>query len=483
MAGNTFVTGGVTYGTGLTGSYYYDNILTNFFLQLLPDARNESSVLLGMIEKTGKTPVSGRYLVWPVLFGRNTGVGNVGYRGAIPTPGTRNAATATAISRPGMATIELDGDTIRHGKTNGGAYAEAVKLEMEGVIKDIMIDRARQVHNDGSGRIAEVGTHTPGTSVMTVVVNSSIEGASTTNAAGTLDQYFEIGERIVAVKADGTVHDFYASPQQAAYIQAISVSGTTVTLTLGNAPGSGAVVTQNVANQVAAGDWLVRSSQDAYTSANYENAAYKGEIMGLAGIYSDIGPINGLGVSGSQQSGAFSYTSTSTANFQGVACSTNPWNQGIVLDSSGAGNRPLTEALMQQAVSDAERINNANITMLMSSYQTYDSYVALLTPDKRYQNTTDLKGGHTTLSFNGLPYIKDRFCYQNRIYFAALDQLQMAETAPLQSLTAEDVTVWNRATNAGVPLDKYWRGWVWDDELIVSGVRNRTGAVLVNLSA
>jgi len=479
MAGTTFATGGVTYASGQP---YYDNILTNFFLQLLPDARNESSVLLGMIEKTGKTPVSGRYLVWPVLFGRNTGVGSVGYRGAIPDPGYRNSATCTALSRVGMATIELDGDTIRHGKTNGGAYAEAVKLEMEGVIKDIMIDRARQVHNDGSGRLAEVDTCSGTTAVCTVKVNSSIEGASTTNPAGTLDQYFEIGERVMFVAAGGGTPRSVYSSQIGAYVFSIAVSGSTVTITFTDTPGK--ATSTNFNSNPASGEWIVRCSQDASTTTTTDSA-FKREIMGIGGIYSDIGVLNGMVAAGSQQSaGTYDDTNTVTSWFQGVVCSTNTWNQGIVLDSSGAGNRPLTEALMQQAVSDAERINNANITMLMSSYPTYDSYVALLTPDKRYQNTTDLKGGHTTLSFNGLPYVKDRFCYQNRIYFLGLDQLQMAETAPLQSLTAEDVTVWNRATNsAGRPLDRYWRGWVWDDELIVSGVRNRTGAVLVNLSA
>lgn len=470
-----FTDGGVTYASGQP---YYDNILTNFFLQLLPDARNESSVLLGMIEKTGKTPVSGRYLVWPVLWGRNTGVGSVGYQGAIPSPGYRNSSTATALSRVGMATIELDGDTIRHGKTNGGAYAEAVKLEMEGVIKDIMIDRARQVHNDGSGRVAEVGT-TIGASSCNVVVNSNIEGASTTNAAGTLDQYIEPGERVMFVSNTGTITNVYGAGQQSAYVQSVSVSGTVVTVSFGSSPTSGAVA---FTNAPTAGLWIVRCSADAV--ANTKDSAFKREIMGIGGIYSDVGTNNGLGISGTQQSGSYDASVSATTWFQGIVCSTNPWNQGIVLDSSGAGNRPLTEALMQQAVSDAERINNANITMLMSSYPTYDSYVALLTPDKRYQNTTDLKGGHTTLSFNGLPYVKDRFCYQNRIYFLGLDQLQMAETAPLQSLTAEDVTVWNRAVGTtGRPIDRYWRGWVWDDELIVSGVRNRTGALLCNLSA
>jgi len=468
-----FSDGGVIYASGQP---YWDNVLTNFFMQLLPDARNESSVLLGMIEKTGSTSVSGRYLVWPVLWGRNTGVGSVGYGGAIPDPGYRNSSTATALSRVGMATIMVDGDTIRHGKTDGGAYAEAVKLEYEGCIKDIMNDRARQVHNDGSGRIAECGV--VGASSMTVVVNSSIEGASTTRAAGTLDVYFEKGMRVAFLLNDGTVRTPYTN--QAAYVQDITVSGSTVTVSFGTSPTSGAVA---FVTPPTAGDWIVRCSSDALTDR--DDCAFKREIMGIGGIYQDVGTLNGLTASGaSQQTGSYSDTSNVTTWFQGVVCSSNPWNQGIVLDSGGAGTRPLTEALMQQALSDAERINNANITALISSYPTYDSYVALLTPDKRYQNTTDLKGGHTTLSFNGLPYIKDRFHYQNSISFLALDQVQMAETAPLRPLTAEDVTTWNRAVNAsGKPLDKYWRGWVWDDELIVKGVRNRAGARLVNLSA
>src|SRR6188768_431597 len=157
----------------LAGQPYYDNILTNYFLQNLPDALNKSTVLLDRIEKVGRQAVSGRYLVWPIMTSRNSGHSNVGFGSAIPDPVTRGAKTAGAIVRKQMARIAVDGDTIRFGKTNGGAYAEAVGLEMESILTSMVLDRARQVHNDGSGRIAEVSVLQATTATsMTIKINS-----------------------------------------------------------------------------------------------------------------------------------------------------------------------------------------------------------------------------------------------------------------------------------------------------------------------
>lgn len=467
----------------ISGQPYYDHVLTNYFMDLLPDARNESSVLLSMIEKTGRTPVSGRFLVWPTLYGRNTGVNNVGFSftsagttrgGRIPDPGQRSAITASTRTRKGMARIGLDGDTLRHGKTNGGAYAEALKLEMEGIIKDITIDRARQVHNDGSGRVAEISS--VATTTITLKVNSSIEGASNTRAAGTLDMYIEVGERLAAITSAGTIHG--AAAQSGYYVIAVNVSGANVTIQVAATPGGSAVDVSALAAPWAANDWLVRCGVGDVL-ATLADTGFKNEIQGIGGVFSDIGVLDGGTASGSQQSGSYDNTNTATTWFQGIVCSTNIFNQGIVLDSSGAGLRPISEILMQQAISDAERINNANITTLFSHHETYNSYVQILTPDKRYQNTTDLSGGHTALSFNGLPWVKDRFCYQNRVYFLAMDQFEIAETQALQALVGGDVTVWERLADN----DFYWRAWVWDDQLLVSGIRNRTGALLNDLAA
>ena len=463
---------GVAYGA--TGSTYYDHLLTNYFLQMLPDARNNSNVLLSMIDKRPTTAVSGKYIVFPVRFGRSTGLNNVGYGGFIPDPGSQSALTYSTITRKGMARIALDGDTIRHGKTNGGAYAEAMQIEMEGIIDDIMIDRARQVHNDGSGRIAEIKTAGSGTANLTLKVNSSIEGAATTRAAGTLDKYIEPGMRLAKFGNTGGTSTSWDGTNFVIIVDTVTTSGADVVITAKST--AGAPISFSVASAVS--EWIVRCSTGSIAAQDIKDTAYRREMMGIGGVFSDTGTLNGMVGSGSQQSASESDIVSSTAFFQGISATTQAFNRAVVLDNGGSGNRPLTEELMQQAISDAEEINNANIELILSSFPTYNSYVKLLTPDKRYNNTLELAGGHKTLTFNGVGWVKDRFCYQNRVYFLALDQFHILETSPLQALVGGDVTTWERLQD----LDKYWRGWTWEDNMIVE-VRNRTGAVLTELTS
>ena len=464
---------GVAYGA--TGSTYYDHLLTNYFLQMLPDARNNSNVLLSMIDKRPTTAVSGKYIVFPVRFGRSTGLNNVGYGGFIPDPGSQSALTYSTITRKGMARIALDGDTIRHGKTNGGAYAEAMQIEMEGIIDDIMIDRARQVHNDGSGRIAEIKTAGSGTANLTLKVNSSIEGSTTTRAAGTLDKYIEPGMRLAKFgNTGGTSTLWDAATNYVIIVDTVTTSGADVVITAKSTAGAPITFSANS----AIGEWIVRCSTGSTAAQDIKDTAYRREMMGIGGVFSDQGTLNGMVGSGLQQSASESDIVSSTAFFQGISATTQAFNRAVVLDNGAAGNRPLTEELMQQAISDAEEINNANIELILSSFPTYNSYVKLLTPDKRYNNTLELAGGHKTLTFNGVGWVKDRFCYQNRVYFLALDQFHILETSPLQALVGGDVTTWERLQD----LDKYWRGWTWEDNMIVE-VRNRTGAVLTELTS
>jgi len=476
-ADNGVIYGSQSYG-GATTAGYYDNLLTNYFLQLLPDARNNSTVLLSMIDKRPHQAVSGKYIVFPVRFGRSTGLNNVGYGGLIPDPGFQPSLTYSTITRKGMARIALDGDTIRHGKTNGGAYAEALQIEMEGIVDDIMIDRARQIHNDGSGRIAEVAVAGGGTS-LTLKINSDIEGAATTRAAGTLDKYIEPGMRLAKFTAGGTSSTGWDATNFVIIVTAVAVSGSTVTIQANSV--SGSPITFTAASAV--GEWIVRCSSGSTAAQQIKDTSYRREMMGIGGVFSDVGTKNGMVGSGSQQSAAESDTDANGYHFQGIVATAGQagnqaFNRAVVLDNGGAGNRPLTEELMQQAMSDAEEINNANIELILSSFPTYNSYVKLLTPDKRYNNTLELQGGHKTLTFNGVGWVKDRFCYQNRVYFLALDQFHILETAPMQPLVGGDVTTWERLPD----LDKYWRGWTWEDNMIVE-VRNRTGAVLTELSS
>jgi hypothetical protein len=257
-------------------------------------------------------------------------------------------------------------------------------------------------------------------------------------------------------------------------VDTVTTSGADVVITAKSTAGAAITFSANA----AAGDWIVRCSSGSTAAQAIKDSAYRREMMGIGGVFSDTGTLNGMVASGTQQSAAEDDTVTSTAFFQGISATTQAFNRAVVLDNGGSGNRPLTEELMQQAISDAEEINNANIELILSSFPTYNSYVKLLTPDKRYNNTLELAGGHKTLTFNGVGWVKDRFCYQNRVYFLALDQFHILETSPLQALVGGDVTTWERLQD----LDKYWRGWTWEDNMIVE-VRNRTGAVLTELAS
>jgi hypothetical protein len=495
-----------TLGTGvqyLANQPYWDAVLTNFFLTNFPDAKNNGSVLLPMVERQPKETVSGRYIVFPISYGRNTGVQNVGLprnvsntlvNTTFPVAGRQNYANATTRTRVGMARIQIDGATMAHGKTNGGAWAEAVGLEMSKVMDDIKMDRARQVHNDGSGRLAEVqAIPSGGATTITLRVNSSIEGATNTRAAGTLDQsgWLDVGQRIAFLSSDGTtVTTKIASDQRAFFITAIAVSGSFVTITVATQPtGSGGTTITGAliaagGQPIAVGDWVVRAVDTGIGQTDFNNTSWRNELTGFGGIFSDTGVLDGGGTTGSQQVGADDFAGLTSTVFQGISTTSNLWNQGIVLDNGGSGNRPISYELLQQALSDAEKRNNANVGFLLSSYETYNSYIALVTPDKRYDNTTNLQTGHTTLSFNGLPWYKDRFCYQNRVYFVDLSPLRLLETLPMQGLRMDGMTEWERVLSSSQPTEMYWRGWKWEDQLAVcEGVRERMGAVLTELTS
>lgn len=486
MATNNFAElySGVQYG--VTGTTYYDNMMTNWFLANLPDAKNNGCVLLPMIERQPHEAVGGKAIVFPVSYGRNTGTQNVGMPNAttnprIPVAGRQLANTMGTRTRQGMATIAIDGPTMRNAKTNGGAYVDVLAFEMGKVMDDQKMDRARQVHNDGSGRLAEVASVS--TTTVTLRVNSSIEGATNTRGVGTLDQtgWLDVNQRIGFITNDATPAPITIdATQQGIYILTISSSGNNVTITCSLTPGGAAV---DLSAELTAGDWIVRAADEECGS--YLDTSWRAELTGIGGIMSDAGVLDGVGATSASQQVADNFTATTSTTFQGITVSTNTWNQAVVLDNGGAGNRPISYELMQQSVSDAEKRNNAKIQFGLCSYETYNSYVALAIPDKRYDNTLSLQTGHTSIGFNGIPIFKDRFCYQNRFYWLDLSPLRLLETQPMTTLNiGEGMQAWERVYEGGIPTDKYWRGWVWQDQLAVcEGVRERMGAVVTELSA
>jgi len=469
---------GFTSGFG-TAATYANHGLTNFYLPFIADARNNSTVLWNMVEKVAKETTSGRFIVWPTRTTRNTGRGAIRPDGQLPDPGSQGLASCFTETRTYMGRIKIAGELLRRGKTNGGAFMPIEPMEVEGQMDDIAVDYNRMVQNDGSGRLAEYASGSAST--FTLRINQSIEGAATCLTAPTI--YLEVGDRIGFAIPGTDALRAHSGGTNGFYIVSV-VNSTDIQIAL--TPGGAAVTVASITGLTAA-DWIVRVSADANTDAR--SSGRRSEIMGIEGIFGDSGVLDGLGTARpgtatawNQHTGTYDQITTSlaSAGFQGnPATASYKWNQAVVLDNGGSGARALSEELLQQAFSDAEERNNAQIDLLYSGYATYNSYVKLLTGDKRFNDTLELRGGHKLLSFNGVGWVKDRFAYANRVKGINLGELAVYETEPLKPLNYLGVGAWERLQDK----DSYWMGHVSSQQFVVRGVRQRVGFNLVDLSA
>lgn len=486
---------GVAYGTGglaAGGTDYVSNFLTNFFLPVVADARNNSSVLWNLLKKQAHMPVSGRFIVFPVRYGRNTGINAMRPGSNLPDPTSQGSRMYSLETRSLYARVKIEGEILRRGRTNGGAFIDAQLLEIESQADDFAVMQNRIVHNDGSGSIAESNqVNTTSSTTLLIRPNNNIPRA-TSSAMAVPKQYFEIGDRIgiVGMGATGSAGGVLrttAGGQSGFYVVTVGINSLQLALTPG-----GAAINLNtisggadgVTTGMQVGDFIVRMGNDgAGVAVGVQNdSAWRAEPMGIAGVFTTGGVFDGNGIGGAQQTGAQDYTSSvgngNTIGFQGLSTTgQNAFNQGVVLDNGGSGNRPITDELMQQAFSDAEEINNASIDLILSAYDPYNSYVKTLVPDKRYNDTLELNGGHKVLTFNGVPWYKDRFAYGKRAYMLNLDEFTVYETEPLQPLAAFDVPRWERLLNK----DAYFSGMVTSWNMGV-GVRQRAGALLTEVS-
>jgi hypothetical protein len=134
------------------------------------------------------------------------------------------------------------------------------------------------------------------------------------------------------------------------------------------------------------------------------------EIMGLRGIVDDGGQLDAL------------QTITRSSAGNGY------WKASVVDKGSAASPVALAESFMQEAMTLSER-NDGEIGMIVTTYGLRDSYAATLTSDKRYVNTTKLKGGFKTIDFNDTPLVPDKDCTPYSMNFLDLGTLEYYESA------------------------------------------------------
>jgi len=126
------------------------------------------------------------------------------------------------------------------------------------------------------------------------------------------------------------------------------------------------------------------------------------------------------------------------------ALAANAWFRSYVLAATGG---LLDEMEMQKVMDEVNIASGKTVDFLITTHAVRRKYAALLTPDKRYTNTVDLKGGFKALSFgDGLALHVDKDCPAGIMYFLCKEALEEHYMSDWEFMS-EDGNIMSRVTN------------------------------------
>lgn len=366
----------------------FDEALRIDYLPVIREQLENSTVLLQKIQRNQRD-VSGKEWRLVAHHQRNSGVG-AGSETGLPTAGQQEYKNPNGFVKYNRARIQVSGPVMSASRNDKTAIVRALDSEMKGATRDLEKELNYQLMNDGTAVRALVNTD-PGTGTDLTV-----------DSPGT--QWFHDGMKIdILNPSDGTVRT--------------SSSGLTVS-TVDDATGMTVSAALNTA--VADNDWVTRAGATDQAGNSYE-------MMGLKGIIDD---------------------STYVTELHGLSRTSYPWWKctTYATDDNGGTLRDISSDILQAAVTAVEK-NGGKVKMILSGHDVRDSYAATLTADKRFVNTLTLDGGWKALEYNGIPWVVDRDCPPNTVFFIDLDHLFLMEMSAIDWMD-KDGAVLSRVANS-----------------------------------
>jgi len=331
--------------------------LKNYYQGPIVDQFNEDTPIYRGSEK-GKHSWSGLQVIRPLKVRRNQGIGATSDGGALPAIGRQTTIQAIIQAKFNYLRFGVTGPMIKASASDVGSFVRSASYELEEGYNDLQSDVNRQLSWNGDGNLAQVAS--------TVVASTSLPIKGRESGAIAL-QFIDVGIMIDIYTSGGV--------QQASQVQ--------VTATSGTPNGTTATLTLNQAVSVSADSILVRSG-----SYGYE---IQGMLTQLDGQTTTVFNIDRA-----------SYLQT----------------QGNVIDMNSA---QLNLDAMQNAYNESLRRGGGKLSAIYCDFDSQRFYQKLLTPDKRFVNTTKGDGGFAAkdvsyLEFNGIPMVPDKDC-PKRIFF------------------------------------------------------------------
>jgi len=386
----------------------FDEALKIDYLPVVREQLENSTVLLSKIERDSEN-VEGKRWQLTAHYQRNSGVG-AGAETDLPTAGNQAYKNPYGNVKYNRGRIQVSGPVMKASKTNKGAMVRALDSEMQGVTRDLKKEINYQLFNDGTSRRCLVNGD-PGTGTTLTV-----------DTPGT--QYLSDGMVISVISDDaGTATDATAT------ITSVD-SSTEVT------------VSASLDTNIDDNDWVIRyGSHDG--AGITPSDSY--EVMGLKGIVDDATYVTTL-------------HNIDRSSYVWWNCST------FSNDDNSGTNRDLTLDLIQEAITAVEK-NGGEVNMILSSHDLRDTYVSLVTADKRFVNTLTLDGGWKALEYssggNGaIPWVADVDCPPNTIFFIDTKHLRIMEMSDWDWMQ-EDGAILSRVSGS----DAYEAALFWYSEL------------------
>ncbi len=386
----------------------YDNLLKDFYEGGVREQLNQEVVAFKTLDENDKS-WSGRRVVFPLHSGRNSGVGARTEGATLPAAGNQSHLLEVVSACYHYGRGQLTGQTLAAGKH---AFAEAMATEMEGLTKDLTIDLGRVCWGTGDGRLAQIGA----------------DGASA-SALSVYNRYAEPGQPGARYIASGMLLDAgtVASPTaefSSQTVISVNVSQnpatTTDTVTISNSALTVSQCDTYLFNRGAGGAGVealgFQALVDVYSDSNYwgSNAFYGSAILGMNRDANDV-------------------------------------LDSIILGNSGVA-RIIDGNLVQTFFDRIHEESGEEVDFLWGHHSVIRAFLDSVSADRRYASTK-FDAGMSSLTYNGVPLIRDRHATYNNLLGGKRSALRKFTLAPV-GFADKDGAILSRIGGSGA-TDSY----------------------------
>lgn len=151
------------------------SILKEYYLGPIQDQFN-NDILVTQLLSVDSENLEGLKAVIPLHTGRSGGIFSRGENVPMGPAGNQGYQRATFDLKYHYARIQVSGPAISKTKSDAGAFAQALKEELDRIKDDLAMDFARQLYGDGTGQIAQCGTTTASTTVVLAGTEQLLKG-------------------------------------------------------------------------------------------------------------------------------------------------------------------------------------------------------------------------------------------------------------------------------------------------------------------